>query len=41
MTQQKYEDAFEERKSPSGHQMELQEKENKHKLERLPSAGLA
>lgn len=29
VTQQKYEDAFEERKDPAGHQMEQQEKENK------------
>ncbi|KAM6391500.1 protein FAM219A isoform 2-T2 [Rhynochetos jubatus] len=29
VTQQKHEDAFEERKDPAGHQMERQEKENK------------
>lgn len=41
MTQEKHEDAFEERKNPAGHQMEQQKKENKQKLERLPSAVLA
>lgn len=29
VTQQKHEDAFEERKDPAGHQMEQQERENK------------